>query len=117
MAKRKNPLKDLDAFLKQEAKNFVQPNRVTEKTKEEEVAVPAPKKREAAPTPTPLSKESVMEYMANLSQSSNKEFYEIVKTSLEKSGAKSAEDKMLINTLLYLNDKTNWKENIKAYWS
>jgi restriction endonuclease Mrr len=115
MAKRKNPLKDLDAFLKQEAKNFVQPNRVTEKTKEEEVAVPAPKKQEVAPTT--LSKESVMEYMANLSQSSNKEFYDIVKKSLEKSGLKSAEDKMLINTLLYLNDKTNWKENIKAYWS
>ncbi|HNP20258.1 MAG TPA: hypothetical protein PKL31_17590 [Fulvivirga sp.] len=123
MAKRKNPLKDLDAFLKQEAKNFVQPNKVKE-TEKAEKEIPAPPTAvEVIPDPpkveptVSLSNENVVEFMANLSKSDHKEFYKIVKASIEKSGAKSSEDKMLLNTLLYLNDKENWKENIKEYWS
>ncbi len=123
MAKRKNPLKDLDAFLKQEAKNFVQPNKVKETVQPEKEIPAPPTTAEVIPEPPKveptlsLSKENVVEFMTNLSKSDHKEFYKLVKSSIEKSGAKSSEDKMLLNTLLYLNDKDNWKETIKEYWS
>lgn len=109
MAKKKNTLKDLDAFLKQEAKSFVQPDTVKKETVSEasEAAV------QTAP-PMAIDDNAVIEFLAG---KHSDDIYAIIQNALEKSGDTSAENKMLINTLLYLKDKNNWKENIKAYWS
>jgi len=110
MAKRKNPLKDLDAFLKQEASSFVKPE----------------KKDDTATTSTVSEKPALAssdEIISAIDQLAKKdqgrfreEFYEIIKSSLEHLDPNSSEDKMLINTILYLKDKDNWKVNIQDYW-
>lgn len=112
MAKKKNTLKDLDAFLKQEAKSFVQPDTV-----KKEVQPEAPQSVTEKPVPqaTAIDDNSVIEFLA--SKQSAQDMYSIIQNAIEKSGRTSAENKMLINTLLYLKDKDNWKENIKTYWS
>lgn len=110
MAKKKNTLKDLDAFLKQEAKSFVQPDTVK---KEEQASSPVIE--QSAPTPVSIDDDLVIDFLA--SKESTEDLYKIIQNAIEKSGKTSAENKMLINTLLYLKDKSNWKENIKAYWS
>ena len=112
MAKKKNTLKDLDAFLKQEAKRFVQPDTVK---KEVEPKDPSKKREQPELATKAIDDESVINFLAN--KESSDELYKIIQSSIEKSGRTSAENKMLINTLLYLKDKNNWKENIKAYWS
>jgi len=110
MAKRKNPLKDLDDFLKQEATSFVKPEK-----KEE------PEESLASEKPGLATAEDIIEaigQLANKDQSVyREELFQIIKSSLEKLDHTSADDKMLINTLLYLKDKNNWKENIKTYWA
>ncbi|MTI20005.1 hypothetical protein E1176_03125 [Fulvivirga sp. RKSG066] len=109
MAKRKNPLKDLDDFLKQEATSFVKPD-ATEKPAESITS-----------ERTPLTADEIIEAIGQLAskdqETYRKELFLIIKTSLERLDHSSADDKMLINTLLYLQDKNNWKENIKTYWS
>ncbi len=108
MAKRKNPLKDLDAFLKQEASSFVKPE---------------PKQPDESITSgnTGLATaDEIIEAIEALAvkdrETYRQELFEIIKASLEHLDKSSAEDKMLINTILYLKDKQNWKENIKNYW-
>jgi hypothetical protein len=112
MSKKKNTLKDLDAFLKQEAKSFVQPNKVEPKSVEEPLAeVKTPQ----VSVSKELSNDDIVNYLSKLSGSDD--FYNIIKSSLEKSDINSSESKMLLNTLVYLKDKDHWKENIKSYWS
>ncbi|MBL6448185.1 hypothetical protein JMN32_17835 [Fulvivirga sp. 29W222] len=124
MAKRKNPLKDIDAFLKQESTSFVNPEEISPKKRKKD----SDKQEEESPTAKPalkamkeqVSKEDII---AELHALANKEgdtfrpsLYEIIRKALESLEHSTAEDKMLINTLLYINDKANWKENIKNYW-
>jgi len=105
MAKRKNPLKDLDAFLKQEASSFVKPDST-------------PASEESSYTLN--SKEEIIEAIGQLAEQNPANYrealFDIVKTAIEQLDYTSSEDKMLINTILYLKDKNNWKENISSYW-
>ncbi len=110
MAKRKNPLKDLDAFLKQEAKNFVDPTSINPTENSE-----TPKTQSGADDV--VSEKMVLDYLANLKNSDVKAFYNLLKKSVELSGREASDNKMLINTFLYLQNKGNWKESIKDYWS
>lgn len=112
MAKKKNTLKDLDAFLKQEAKSFVQPDTVKKEAISE---TPQTATQPAITASITLDDNAVIEFLA--SKTSAEDMYSIIQNAIEKSGRTSAENKMLINTLLYLKDKDNWKENIKTYWS
>uniref|UniRef100_UPI00404A6717 hypothetical protein n=1 Tax=Fulvivirga sp. TaxID=1931237 RepID=UPI00404A6717 len=112
MAKKKNTLKDLDAFLKQEAKSFVQPDTVK---KEAQPEAPKPISEQPAPQAIAIDDNSVIDFLA--SKESTEDLYKIIQNAIEKSGKTCAENKMLINTLLYIKDKDNWKENIKTYWS
>jgi len=112
MAKRKNPLKDLDAFLKQEAKNFVEPDQVTSKSEKNKVATKRP--HDAS---TEITKQDVIDYLCTLKQKDDQSFYDVLKQSIEKAGLEASENKMLVNTVLYLQNKNNWKETIKEYWS
>lgn len=105
MAKRKNPLKDLDAFLKQEASTFVKP----ENSPQEEVSADAlHTKEDIVAAIGQLAAEDPAHYREAL--------FDIIKTAIEQLDHTSSEDKMLINTILYLKDKNNWKENISSYW-
>lgn len=115
MAKRKNPLKDLDAFLKQEAKTFVQPDKLAANPIQEEPI--ASSKKEANTDHQIVNEETVIEFLSNLKNSDNHSFYEVLKLAAEKSGLESSENKMLVNTILYLQNKEDWKEVIKDYWS
>ena len=115
MAKRKNPLKDLDSFLKQEAASLVTPEKLTTP------AVP-PKSDvvEKEATVKAMDAEDVIAYLTNLYHQDPDYFrrtlHQIIQQSLEKTGHKSAHDKMLINTILYLDHPNNWKATIKQYW-
>lgn len=108
MAKRKNPLKDIDSFLKQEASALIKPDKVEEQKNE-------------APDIKNLTKEDVLNYFEQLASKDENEFktslLEITKSSLENSGLSKAEDKMLMNTILYLQHPEDWKKVISAYWS
>lgn len=117
MTKRKNPLKDLDAFLKQEASSFVNPERIAAPpTKTPDV--------EAVQDQNKPGLEPEQEIVIALQALAEKEgsgfrssLYAIIRETLEKLEDSTAEDKMLINTLLYLNNKPAWKTDIRNYWS
>lgn len=108
MAKRKNPLKDLDAFLKQEASSFVKPE-------PKQPAESITSGHTGMATADEII-EAIEALAAKDRDTYRKELFEIIKASIEHLDKTSAEDKMLINTILYLKDKNNWKENIKNYW-
>lgn len=117
MAKRKNPLKDLDAFLKQEAKNIVQPKKVGVKPQQKLKTEPEEKPQQTKPSPVIIDNVAVQQFLTKLKKSGNPEFYELILKSVEEAGLDSSENKMLVNTFLYLKGKDNWKETIKEYWS
>lgn len=118
MAKRKNPLKDLDAFLKQQATSLVNPEKVSAGKEEPQgqtnVATENPKEN---PTAT---KEDILAGLHTLASKEGEDFrssfYNIIRETLENLDHSSAADKMLINTVLYLDDRSNWKDNIQTYW-
>ncbi len=120
MAKRKNPLKDLDSFLNQEASSIVQPDKVEESAPPVPETDPIPIVEPSTVADEASDKSQVITYLKSLSDKDPEEFrntlYEIIKTSLENGGAEDSADKMLMNTVLYLNHPEDWKEVIKAYW-
>ncbi|MCG8389908.1 MAG: hypothetical protein MJA30_30425 [Cytophagales bacterium] len=117
MAKRKNPLKDLDSFLNQQASSFVQPERAEDTVPAEEVTPPTGPSTTAQ---APLDKAQVIAYLKTLSDTNPVEFretlYDIIRQSLENGGLQGANDKMLMNTILYLDNPENWKAAISSYW-
>lgn len=119
MSKKKNTLKDLDEFLKQQAASLVSPEKLSEK-------IPEPVRPEPAPVTspsTPTEEVSVEKIFRDLTFLSGKEgssfrrkLYDLIINSLEAQGQTSPEDKMLINTVLYLKHGENWQAGIQAYW-
>ncbi|UII29804.1 hypothetical protein LVD17_16005 [Fulvivirga ulvae] len=124
MAKRKNPLKDIDAFLKQESTSFVDPKKISPKKEkiqsDSEDATSLTVEDASKAKKEQISKEDIIAELHTLANKEGDafrgEFYNIIRETLEGLGYSTAEDKMLINTILYINDKANWKENIKSYW-
>lgn len=118
MSKKKNTLKDLDEFLKQQAATLVAPTRLSEKVKEEE-----PETKET-PAATPVSEEitagkilhDLQQLAKNDKNNFRKSLYDVIIQSLESQDQSLPEDKMLINTALYLKSGGRWKEAIKEYW-
>lgn len=116
MSKKKNTLKDLDEFLKQQAASLVTP---------EPVRANAPSVPEAEPAQAPaspeISTESILRDLKRLAEQEPAAFrdklYNIVIKALEAQPPFVAEDKMLINTALYLKSGDQWKDAIRAYWS
>ncbi len=104
MSKNKNPLKDLDLFLKQQAASFVSPTTLSEK-----IQVETPSE-----TTQPSSKETILQSIERLLEQNPAALYDML---IEASSKKtSAERTVLINTVLYLKHTTNWKEAIREYW-
>lgn len=107
MSKNKNPLKDLDLFLKQQASSFVNPTPLSEKIE-----------AEPAPTPELISEaapqEDVRKTIERMMDENPSALYDLLIQAAEKKS--SADRTMLINTALYLKNSTHWKEAILEYW-
>jgi hypothetical protein len=142
MSKKKNTLKDLDEFLKQQAATLVTPVKLSEKFEseivEEKPEEPAP---QGEPHRQPLSESSKQEVQATVAELKadalvtpekvlndlqelakregpefRNKFYDLIIQSIESQNQILAEDKMLINTALYLKSGERWKEAIREYW-
>jgi len=118
MSKKKNTLKDLDDFLKQQAATLVAPKALSDTLKERV-------KESTQDTPstvveTDVSVTSILQDIMALSEKEGhafrKKFYDLIIQSLESQKNSTAEDKMLINTALYLRSPETWKESIRSYW-
>ena len=113
-AKRKNPLKDLDAFLKQEAASLVTPEKVDTPAPEQTPAPAVPEK--SAETSMAAITQELKSRIQQQGEGFKAEFYALVQQVLESQQQLTSKDIMLINTLIYLQDQDNWKERIQAYW-
>lgn len=102
MSKNKNPLKDLDLFLKQQAASFVNPTPLSER-----IATPAEKEN-------PVEADKLVTQLANLAQTDREKFLDLIIRAAENDP--SAENTMLINTAIYLKSGANWKEAVRQYW-
>lgn len=144
MSKKKNTLKDLDAFLKQQAATLVPPTSLRDKIDvpvppaavPEAVPVvtevaPAPAAAPVAPaTPTvtapataapePVNAHAIVQALSQLAHQEGSLFrgqlYDIIIRTLELQGSPLPADTMLINTALYLKSGDQWKETIRKYW-
>lgn len=134
MSKKKNTLKDLDDFLKQQAAVIVPPTTLSEKVEGpvvvSEVTSPpaeeAPEEKEEKKAKKKIEKEEeevsaekIIEELNALAQKNGtairSTLYDIIIRSLA-SNTTSPEDKMLINTALYLKSGDKWKDVIREYW-
>lgn len=114
-------MKDIDAFLKQESTSFVNPEKISvQKEKAAADISTVPEQAEKTKDTEHVSKEVIISELQALASEEGDDFrtsfYDIIRATLESLNRSTSEDKMLINTLLYLNDKANWKDNIKTYW-
>ena len=118
MSKKKNTLKDLDDFLRQQAATLVAPTPLSgtlkERVKEEKLEAPV------VEITSDASVANILQDIRALSEkegkSFRKKFYDLIIKTLESQKSSTAEDMMLINTALYLKSPENWKETIRSYW-
>ena len=115
MSKKKNTLQDLDDFLKQQAATLVTPETLTDtaepKSVIKEVEIQTPKQT--------TEKKAVDEFQISGSAQDpmfRRKLYDFIIESLETQKDSSPEDKMLINTALYLKSGNDWKNAIRQYW-
>jgi hypothetical protein len=130
MSKKKNTLKDLDEFLKQQAATLVPPTPLVEQTQEatkpkEDVAHEQRSPEKEIPDVTFSSAQEISharlleDFLALANKEGlpvRKELYRVILHILESQANALPEDKMLINTVLYLQSGSEWKENIRRYW-
>ena len=114
MSKKKNTLKDLDEFLKQQAASIVEPAKLSEKVDTQEVSLQKESDRSSR------NVEDLENHLKTLSEKNGKSYrenlYDFVIRSLESLDQSLPEDKMLINTALYLKSGDQWKNVIRQYW-
>ncbi|HYC87234.1 MAG TPA: hypothetical protein VEB86_18510 [Chryseosolibacter sp.] len=118
MSKKKNTLKDLDQFLKQQAATLVAPETLKEKKDLMLTAVitePA-----ADPFTEDPSADKILADLQAIAKAEGEKFpakfYDLIIKTLEVRTKVTPEDQMLINTALYLKSGPQWKEVIRSYW-
>jgi hypothetical protein len=120
MSKKKNTLKDLDAFLKQQAATLVTPPRITPSLANETTLELEDESESETPVEETISYHTILEKIKLLSSKEGSGFksqlYDLILKSVETQREISPEDKMLINTVLYIKSGSNWKETIRHYW-
>ncbi len=132
MSRKKNTLKDLDEFLKQQAATLATPTPLKEKVKEvtpekeprgieiRVQKVSPDEQKTAAENIAQLSAEKIFRNLEALASQEGEnfrtQFYELIIRTVESMGEYTPEDRMLINTALYLKSSDNWKEVIQSYW-
>jgi hypothetical protein len=118
MSKKKNTLKDLDEFLKQQAASLVSPDKLGQKTEEPQQQVTSESNQPVVEEK--ITPEKILSDLKSLAKSEGpafqKNLYDLIIKSLETHDHSTPEDKMLINTALYLKSGDNWKEAIRSYW-
>jgi hypothetical protein len=118
MSKKKNTLKDLDEFLKQQASSLVAPAQLSDTIQEPQPEVKA--SAESKVGESEITQSKILDDLKKLAEkegaSYRKIFYDLIIQSVEKQKNSSAEDKILINTALYLKSGDKWKESIRSYW-
>lgn len=118
MSKKKNTLKDLDEFLKQQAATLVAPSQLGDTIREPQ---PEPQKKSTENIQAvEITQSKILDDLKTLAEkegaSFRKTFYDLIIQSVEKQKVSSPEDKILINTALYLKGGDRWKETIRSYW-
>ena len=119
MSKKKNTLKDLDEFLKQQAATLVPPSKLQEKLEAEPQKPSESDQPAGVSAPIQPTFESILKDLKALSSDEadfRKRFYELIIDITESQRESLPEDKMLINTALYLRNREHWKEAIREYW-
>jgi hypothetical protein len=114
MSKKKNTLKDLDEFLKQQAATLVEPTPLRESIAESSST------GTTSVASAVISEVSVREALLALATKDDVALRSILcSLIIDTVGSQprtSPEDKMLINTALYLKSGHQWKEAIRQYW-
>ena len=121
MSKKKNTLKDLDEFLKQQAATLVSPERIGDKNEPEREEinshVPEPSVQTATAS---ISTDKLVHDLQQLAEAEGTQFrnkfYDLIIKTVELQNQYSGEDRVLINTALYLKSGEKWKEVIREYW-
>jgi hypothetical protein len=111
MSKKKNTLQDLDDFLKQQAATLVTPDTLTKVEAQQKTTQDVLPQKEAQPVSEDLTSTPSMgdpDFRGKL--------YDYIIRSLEAQKDSLPEDKMLINTALYLKSGGDWKKIIREYW-
>jgi hypothetical protein len=116
MSKKKNTLQDLDDFLKQQAASLVTPETLTDTAQ----ANPAVKEAEVEKLHQKVEEKIIIDRF-QLSVTTDdprfrKKLYDFIIESIQAQKESSPEDKMLINTALYLKSGADWKNVIREYW-
>jgi len=121
MSKKNNTLNDLDEFLKQQAATLTPPAKLSDTLPEKQT-----EKKETTITQdttrhdTDLSENKILNDLIALSKKEGHTFTttlcDLIIKSLDAQQQTSAEEKMLINTALYLKSGDNWKDVIREYW-
>lgn len=124
MSKKKNTLKDLDEFLRQQAATIVPPSKLSDKIQE---APKKPEKQTLVVTPPP-AETSIIEDKKPVAVAepesrqpeptsySREQLCDLIIKNVESRNQYTAEDRMLINTALYLKSAGDWKDVIRQYW-
>ena len=125
-AKKKNPLKDLGAFLahQEEQSHVPEPKKLSDATEEfmgkkptQITKVGRPSKITVSPE---VNAESITTLLAELCKKNQEgfraDFYQIIIDTIGQLDESKPEDKMLINTAIYLSNQDNWKDAVAAYW-
>lgn len=104
MSKKKNTLKDLDEFLKQQAATLVAPEKLSERL-------------EVAPEPATTEVTVPDQLETVLRNEGLSAFCEAILASLPAGAHPTEQEIMLINTALYIKGGNRWQEAVKEYWS
>jgi hypothetical protein len=114
MSKKKNTLKDLDAFLKQQAATIVPPATLSEKIDE------IRESEDEKGSSVNMRMEKIISDLTDLSMKEKTNFrqslYDLILRSVNAQPSPEAADTLLINTVLYLKHGDNWKDAIRNYW-
>ena len=117
MSKKKNTLKDLDEFLKQQATSLVSHASVTTPVEEKKVIPPTDYRDHSdGAVTTDAIFLSMRELMQHDPDSFRQKLYALIIQILEAAPDSLPEDKMMINTALYLKSGEHWKEAISEFW-
>jgi len=112
MSKKKNTLKDLDDFLKQQAASLVSPKKLP--------STPPAQNQEVENTTGSAAQETdTAAQFVNAMQNDDNRLSHIcdaILGSYEHVRDLAPEEKMLVNTALYIKNPKNWKDAITTYW-
>lgn len=110
MSKKKNTLQDLDDFLKQQAATLVTPESlpasIAPHQEKETLSIPVDGRNLSA----------AFNESPDNDPAFRTKLYDFIIQTLEAQKESLPEDKMLINTALYLKNGTDWKSRIRQYW-